>query len=588
MNKKIKVIVSLLLVLCVLSGCAATATTEPEKTEAKEPVETTQTTETPENKVEAEESAYPEYLNLESDRPIVKEGNDITLKIVTVREGIATSDINENYIVKFIEDKLNVNLEIEELTAENLEERKSLMMASNDLPDILINMQFTTSDIVRYGVDGEQFLPLSDYFSEELTPNILATLAENEAAKIGNTAPDGKMYTVPVIRACYPGYGNTFGALRVFYDTDYMEAAGIAEIPSTLDEFVEMLRAYKEMDPSVMGVDEIYPMVSTSGYDKVFVQEAFGWVSNTWDNVAAPAWDVNKQEVVIPCLEETYADYIKFYNMLYTEGLIHPDYFTLDYMGANALFAEGKVPVLVDDAPYVTQVDRWDHYVGATPVTSEWNNTPVVGQGPNYSLGIVYVSAETEYPELCLRLIDFLYSTEGIAYGYYGCPAGSDDTMGIIQGYTLDEDNNIVIPEVQSGEFESDWHYSVNKTELFSNASFNFNWLIAAQKLAGVENPQYPELDISDPDQHYRYLCYNAQNQYLVPILPDLYLSTEESEKYMDMQTVLKNYVDAETAKFVVGQRSLDEIDDMFEELKDLGSEEYLELTREYYKDYVN
>ena len=183
MNKKIKVIVSLLLVLCVLSGCAATATTEPEKTEAKEPVETTQTTETPENKVEAEESAYPEYLNLESDRPIVKEGNDITLKIVTVREGIATSDINENYIVKFIEDKLNVNLEIEELTAENLEERKSLMMASNDLPDILINMQFTTSDIVRYGVDGEQFLPLSDYFSEELTPNILATLAENDGSQ---------------------------------------------------------------------------------------------------------------------------------------------------------------------------------------------------------------------------------------------------------------------------------------------------------------------------------------------------------------------------------------------------------------------
>ena len=170
---------------------------------------------------EAKESNYPDYLNLDSFRPIVKEGEEVTLKVITKRESIATSDISENWFVKFIEKELNIHLDIEEVSDSTVNERKNLMLASNDLPDLILNMNLTANDMVMYGSEGDQFLPMSDYISEELTPNLYALLQENERARIDNTTPDGKMYTVPSFMANYPGRGDTIGTQKVFIDTKY-------------------------------------------------------------------------------------------------------------------------------------------------------------------------------------------------------------------------------------------------------------------------------------------------------------------------------------------------------------------------------
>lgn len=279
----------------MLCGCGSGNETAESAQESENVAETEQ----------AEVSSYPEYLNLDSARPVVNEGEDVTLRLMVMRESIANSDINENWFVKFIEDELNINLEIEEVNSSTYQERRNLVLASNDLPDIMIYMGLTASDIVTYGVEGEQLLPMSDYINEELTPNIYQMIQENEAARVENTAPDGKMYTVPILMASYPGYGNTLGTQRVFIDKKYMEAAGIEKVPETLDEFVEMLRAFKALDPAQMGVDEIWPMVSTWGNDKEFLLNAFGWVpGDSLTDPTVPAWDVEKQEIVVPCAEE--------------------------------------------------------------------------------------------------------------------------------------------------------------------------------------------------------------------------------------------------------------------------------------------
>lgn len=41
-------------------------------------------------------------------------------------------------------------------------------------------------------------------------------------------------------------------------------------------------------------------------------------------------------------------------NTLYSEELIHPDFFTIDKTAARALYTEGAVPVLCDAAPYLS------------------------------------------------------------------------------------------------------------------------------------------------------------------------------------------------------------------------------------------
>ena len=52
------------------------------------------------------------------------------------------------------------------------------------------------------------------------------------------------------------------------------------------------------------------------------------------------------------------------------------------------------------------------------------------------------------------------------------------------------------------------------------------------------------------------------------------------------MQTSIRAYVDAETAKFIIGERSLDTFDDYYADLKAMGGDELMELAQEMYVGY--
>ena len=60
-----------------------------------------------------------------------------------------------------------------------------------------------------------------------------------------------------------------------------------------------------------------------------------------------------------------------------------------------------------------------------------------------------------------------------------------------------------------------------------------------------------------------------------------VYFDEETAIQVQDLQTVIRNYVTTETAKFITGARSLDEFDAYLEELEAIGVDEYLQ----YYKD---
>lgn len=530
---------------------------------------------------------WPDYLNQDGYLPIVN-GDKITLSVISRRDSIATSDMNNQWFKKYAEEKLNIVLDIEEVTLATMAERKNLMLASNDLKDIMLNLSFSANDIVTYGQEGQQFLAISDYLSEELTPNILNSMEGQDIAVLSNTAPDGKMYTVPNFAASYPGWGNTIGLQRVFIDTKYMEAAGIMEVPDTLDGFVDMLRKFKQLDPASMGVSEIWPMVSTWGNDKQILLNAFGWLDST--DCTKPVLDVYQNDVVIPCAEERYGEYVTLMNTLYQEGLIHPDFFTLDKTAARALYTEGAVPVIADAAPYLSLPDRFDEFVSAIPLKSQYNEKGVCQEGNAYTLGTYVISADTKYPELCVRLLDYLFSEEGGVYAYQGCTSDSEDTMGLIGGYRLAEDGkHFEYPDVLSGKYESFFDYYVNAVEISQNIPRDEGKsLLYALKLAGSDNPQYPDLDLTNPDDHYRYLVYEAQKDHLVSGLPQIYMSADQAVRYGDLGTVIKNFVDAETAKFIVGQRDLSELTKYYEELKALGIDEYIQLCRDACADYIS
>lgn len=70
-------------------------------------------------------------------------------------------------------------------------------------------------------------------------------------------------------------------------------------------------------------------------------------------------------------------------------------------------------------------------------------------------------------------------------------------------------------------------------------------------------------------------------------ILPNVYMSAEQSERVADLKSLIENHIKAESAKFIAGVRPLSEFDAYMEELKALGIEEYVQLHKDAYAAYM-
>lgn len=192
-----------------------------------------------------------------------------------------------------------------------------------------------------------------------------------------------------------------------------------------------------------------------------------------------------------------------------------------------------------------------------------------------------------------MRLLDYLYSIEGSTYNYYGPPAGSDDLLGKVKGYKLSDDGTRpVYLDVIDGTRESDYDYRVNSLYISQEMPGDSRGTILnALRLGGAENPSYPQLNLDDPDDHYRYLVYQAQNAFLVPQLPIAFFDSDQMVKLTDLRTLISNYVKSESAKFIVGQSDIDDpvqVEKFRSDLMSLGYEEYRQMYVDVYAEYVS
>lgn len=587
MKKRMKSLIALCLSIFMLAGCGNNVTKQSESKTVESADVVTQQQET-----QMEDSKYPEYLNLESARPIVKEGEEITLKVAVVRASVAETPVNEVWFAKFVEEKLNVNLEIEWVTAASQKERKTLMLATGDMPDIFINV-LDNNDVMQYGVENGQLMAISDYVDEELTPNILAQWDKYAEYMETYKMADGKIYTLPSINTIDRfGYGASLPMYGAYVNKDYLKAAEIEELPETVDEFVDMLRKFKTLDPKQFGVDEIYPMLAHNDWlDRIYLMNAYGWGNVTGLEFTWPCWDAVENRIAIPCFqEERFADFITLYHTLYSEGLIHPDYFSLDKQAVRALEGANAGGVNCDSAVSLFGGANSD-FVFALPLSSKWSENPVATSAYAAREGRIHISSSTEYPELCLRLLDYLCTDEGIVYYSKGCPAGSEDSLGIINGYQIDEKaGKVIYEEVTSGKYKDSYAFTSNAVCLTpSSVLSDGDVYLLAQKVAGIENPEYNEMDLTDDNTYLNvYLRGTAVQEHLVrPISLHVLSGLGDAQgEFSDLKTVLDTYITGEFAKFVVGQRDLSELPDFFKELKAMGGERYSEIVLNAYKDY--
>lgn len=537
------------------------------------------------------------------EAPLVTE--PVTLKIACLCKEETTEPEN-SWVYAYIEQVLGIDIELEFFYPSTRNESISLMMASGDLPDMIIGTGLTANELSIYSAAEGLLLDLAPYLTEENAPNLTKLFNEYPQLKNELTTPEGKIYSFGHVALDPKGSQSK----RMFYNYDWIEELGLA-VPTTLDEFVDMLRAFKAKGEAE-GVAVVPFGGNNARYNSTYViLNALGYnISSTWalQKGFETTIALRDGKVVLPCYDrEAFTKYLETMHTLYTEGLMEQDFYTLDKDTTKAHLAADLYGVFPEVAALYTSLEFGAEWFGGIPLTSEFNATPF---WPNYTgqtIGEFVVSAQTEYPEICVAFGDYMfnpaYSDDFFCNSYGPSIEQKDILLGKTVGWYYDADlkdrtSQDYIEHQDEYSSYNYWRYA--NIAMWKPNTFGLEPIrlddILDEKGNSVILCEYPEGDDLMEIAKVRKTAGNLNDQYkLSQVLSwGKYLTNEFSPSvcYFDEDTTLRvdelntlitEYASQEIAKFVIGARDLSEVDGFYAELEKLGADEYVQYYADYY-----
>lgn len=318
----------------------------------------------------------------------------------------------DNEVAKYIEEKLNVRLNVVSLTEEQL----VAGMASGDLPDIFqIGGGYQIEDFI----EANLILELDDLV-EEYGPNI----KENGSKMLDfmreyKSNGTDKLYGLTTSLIVNNPEGDTPASnysVGFLVRWDYYKELGYPEIHNE-DEFLEMLKQMQEAHPTTEDGKPVYGISGFSdwGLWSYTVPYIFshGWMNGDY-------YFIDPEGQIQSYLEEDglFKKSMQFLYKANKMGLCDPEMFSQknsDFMGKNANLQYLCVPsnwwnndAILRQQELGIEDTGFYQIPGAFPsVYSTYYMAQGLADRPTV------ISASCEYPEAAMKLLDFLYSYEG-------------------------------------------------------------------------------------------------------------------------------------------------------------------------------
>jgi putative aldouronate transport system substrate-binding protein len=480
--------------------------------------------------------------------PIVNES--ITLNFVSPKAPLAPN-YNEMAIVQQLEEMTNVHIEWNNIPGDGYQEKKNLMLASGDLPDAFYKAEFTDQDIVKYGQSGA-LIPLEELI-EEYAPNIQKLFERRPEIKSMVTAPDGHIYSLP--RAEEMGLSSVPNFHSI--NKTWLDKLGL-EVPSTLEEYHEVLKAFKEKDPNGNGKQDEIPLSFMYNFWTGNFGDMFGSF-NMPDNVDHRI--VRDGKVIFTAAQPEYKEAIEYYHKWVKEGLIDQESFTQD---ATQYLAKGKTedPTLGSyiwwETEEVVGPERKDDYVLLPPLEGP-NGDIVVGRSnySEYERGAFVITSSNKHPEITMRWVDQLYEPKMSAQISWG-PIG--------EIYEEDENGMLVNKELPEGTAMGELRQKVAPNGPTAVLREDFGTVVdmeprAKERLDHIKNIYAPYLE----EENY----------------PQIFFSPEELDTINQIEVEIKEFVNQKQAHWLMEGGIEKEWDDYLKQLNDMGLEQLMEIYQE-------
>lgn len=495
--------------------------------------------------------------------PIVSE--PITLKMVAGQSPVQVN-FADMVILKNFEEKSGIHIEWEMVPQDMLAERRNILFASLDLPDAMMRMSIPALDQASYADQG-LLMPLNDLI-EEWAPNLQHWFEKYPDVEEGLKLADGQIYTLPYV---FDHPAITIGH-RIFFNGEALDAVGM-DIPTTLDEYFDLLMALKELDYNENGEQDEFPLVGAdyAQFDWVF-KGSFGLGTRGTRHEYVDV-DPETGDLRFIYTSDRYKALLEYVNKLYENGLIDPAMFTYnvetggDFAQLIAKGEQGRALTYIF-ANHTAVGDVYGQYARGMTEALEgpfgdkmFTSFGSALGGSSGAGGTFAIMADNPYPEATMRWVDYWYSDEGIIEFFMGVEGETyevtDDGEYVYTDYVMNNPDGIMFEQVLGGYVP--WAGIAPPSVAHEKYFKGGEMLPITKDSAEALQPYGPEV-----------------------IWPVLRLDAELSDEMLTLQNDIKTYRNENRAAFMTGARSLDEWDDYVAGYEKIGLSRYMEIYQEY------
>ncbi|WP_107841028.1 extracellular solute-binding protein [Metasolibacillus meyeri] len=503
---------------------------------------------------EANATGNLENLN-ETGMPIVKEQINVN---GFAAKFFASQDWSNLMLWQEYEKMSNIHINWTTVQTEALAEKKNLLLAAGDYPDIFFASAFSRTDLIKYGQQGV-FIALNDYI-DKYAPNFKKVLEEYPSVKQGITMADGNIYGFPTI------YDPKFDSLRVgapWINQEWLDNLGLKS-PETTEELYQVLKAFKEQDPNGNGIQDEQGWGTGYGIRQHinFLRGTFGLNKQGTMNINLDFKPGTEEFRFVPTTDE-YKQLLQFLNRLYSEGLINQDVFTTEPQKFAAEAAKGTFGMLSEVDP--KELFKLDNYVGAQVLEGPNGDRRYTAMSNGLgNLGMFVITDKAKDPVAMVRWIDHLYGQEGTKMFFMG-----------FEGVTYEEDaegNFKYLDTITNNPDGKNLDQAIS--DYLTWPGGYYPGIVTQKYFQGAEAK---ENSLKNAAQVMPYALNDDD------IIPGLNFTLEENDQIVTILTDIQTYIDEMAANFITGKASFDKWDEYTKTIEKMGLEKYMKVAQSAY-----
>lgn len=518
--------------------------------------------------------------------PLAEPGTE-TLTVATMDNWFATKSYSDNLpVYQELEELTGVKIEWEVIPINDYDQVMGTRLASGqNLPDIFMIPWEANAD--QLGFDGIA-IPLNDLIEENAY--YLSTLMDKyPVIRSGLTTSDGNIYA-------YPGFGEGFINTAEEMETgeltdpganlclnvpmirqDWLDKLNL-ETPETLDDWYNVLKAFKTQDPNGNGKADEIPLTATFNMRDIYrLGEGFG-LYRAGNLDCRWAADENG-EIYFKDTTEEFKQTLEFLNKLYEEGLLDPEYSNTGFDKTTEKVSRDLVGAVASD--WVSNISTYNanlktagvedgKWVPVKPVQNPDGKSLIANRWAVWKTAAI--SKDCKNPELAMKWLDFqTLSAQGIALTNFGVEGVS---------YTKSDDGTVVLTEE-----------AMNNPDGIGVQEY-LRSLGAWGQLPYPQSKQGYEVMWADQPELIEFAESFTDDQILQPFpnngtQANLPFTDEENSIRTEYETNIETYCDEMAIKFIQGEESLDNFDEYVANVESYGLDQLLEVHQNAYNRYL-